>query len=1047
MKKYLLLVFVFCLSVSAFSQAELKKITPLSPDAAAIVKYGETPVSYFTGVPNINFPMYTIKSRELSLPISLSYHAGGHKVEDKASWVGLGWSLGSIPSISRSVRGTPDDDGLGFFNLYGGKTVTQIYDNRYGSSADQALYLSFMSEVRAGVADSEPDIFSYTLVGKSGKFYYNQATQTFYTIPYDNTKIERLTNGFRITADDGVIHDFTVREFSTQGSGQTVNTWWVSKVVNANHTDSLLFDYTIMTETIALNTSVSKNIYLNGGTQCNFPQYESSQSVPTIFAVKPETVSFATGYLKFIPQTTDRADLPTSKALDKLQIFNYRNELIKQYKFNYSYYNSRLLLDSVHEQDPSGVSLKPHVFAYRTDISLQNTNGQDHWGFYNGINTNNDLIPTILYPLGYTYKSLLPGADRNVYPQYTQFSLLQQVTYPTGGSTTYEFEQNEVADTMLPVQTKDTAVFLTGNGSSQGINAVYEKAFTMDMPPDAHLNDNQGGAYVKIRVSNLGCDLSGGANDCANVYLTDLNGTPVTSSFTENLDGFYLPNGSYKMKAEFYQDPEQYQYFTFGILWQKPDSAYTGKHFVGGVRIKKITDYDGFDHANDKVRTFTYTQNDDSQLSSGTVFGLPYLNYTETYTYYCSNSMGDGCTYGYANLLRRSSYSNVTAVSHSGSFVGYTRVRVDYGSVGQNGRSVYHFSSEMDIQNNYFPYPPAVSREQRRGLLKESTDYKKVGSAYYPVQKTVNHYTTWVPFFAPGVNSSLASALKIATKDVVVDVCSQIPIQAEQIIYPYTLQSDWTGLERSEAITYDSQDTLKKAVVLTKYDYNGNYLQVKEVKTYLSNGDSALSIPKYPYDLTLAGISETARQKLISQNRLATALQQIKKINGVQKQLLQTNYKEFAIGKVNPHEVEVQVEAFTKEPRVLFTAYDNVGNLVEQQKTGDVKQCYLWGYNKSYPVAEVIGSDYATVSALVDQSILDNPPDEVTLRNHLGNLRNIPNCLVTTYTYQPLVGITSSTDARGVTTYYEYDGFGRLKLIKDQNGNIIKKYEYKYASQ
>jgi YD repeat-containing protein len=53
---------------------------------------------------------------------------------------------------------------------------------------------------------------------------------------------------------------------------------------------------------------------------------------------------------------------------------------------------------------------------------------------------------------------------------------------------------------------------------------------------------------------------------------------------------------------------------------------------------------------------------------------------------------------------------------------------------------------------------------------------------------------------------------------------------------------------------------------------------------------------------------------------------------------------------------------------------------------------------------------------------------------------------MTTYTYAPLVGVTSSCDASNKVTYYEYDGFGRLKLIRDINGNILKTFKYQYQT-
>jgi YD repeat-containing protein len=117
-----------------------------------------------------------------------------------------------------------------------------------------------------------------------------------------------------------------------------------------------------------------------------------------------------------------------------------------------------------------------------------------------------------------------------------------------------------------------------------------------------------------------------------------------------------------------------------------------------------------------------------------------------------------------------------------------------------------------------------------------------------------------------------------------------------------------------------------------------------------------------------------------------------------------------------------------------------------QQYTGKdgIVNTILYGYNHQYPLAKIIGSDYATALLKVDQTKLDNPTDDDALRTELAKLRTIQGALVTTYTYKPLVGVTSETDPQGKTIYYVYDNFNRLQLIKDKDGNILKTFDYKY---
>ncbi|MFI5128415.1 MAG: hypothetical protein ACHQFX_00425 [Chitinophagales bacterium] len=66
---------------------------------------------------------------------------------------------------------------------------------------------------------------------------------------------------------------------------------------------------------------------------------------------------------------------------------------------------------------------------------------------------------------------------------------------------------------------------------------------------------------------------------------------------------------------------------------------------------------------------------------------------------------------------------------------------------------------------------------------------------------------------------------------------------------------------------------------------------------------------------------------------------------------------------------------------------------------------------------------------------------------YIDEMRLYPKgALMISYTYIPLIGTSTQCDANNRITYYEYDSFGRLKLIKDEDKKIIKRVDYRYQA-
>ena len=120
-------------------------------------------------------------------------------------------------------------------------------------------------------------------------------------------------------------------------------------------------------------------------------------------------------------------------------------------------------------------------------------------------------------------------------------------------------------------------------------------------------------------------------------------------------------------------------------------------------------------------------------------------------------------------------------------------------------------------------------------------------------------------------------------------------------------------------------------------------------------------------------------------------------------------------------------------------AYNARTRLTEVTGMDGIKTAICWDINNYYPV--VIGKNISYSN----------------LSGALQSVNNVPNALysqpatqqaqLSTFSYIPLVGLQSKTDARGITTYYSYDGLGRLsEIYRMPNGvkQTIQSYQYHF---
>ena len=264
-------------------------------------------------------------------------------------------------------------------------------------------------------------------------------------------------------------------------------------------------------------------------------------------------------------------------------------------------------------------------------------------------------------------------------------------------------------------------------------------------------------------------------------------------------------------------------------------------------------------------------------------------------------------------------------------------------------------------------------------------------------------------------------------------------------IFKYNIPIYWEYLKSTEITEnfFNAQNQLTGTLVTNKvYNYNNPvHMQLAEEVTTSSKGEVLKTRYYYPGDAEVAG--EPYVDDLLAKNILAPLkIETFRGDNKISER--KTVYNNWGNNLLMPELVQGAKANATPETRVRFTRVDNTnGNVIELQQENGTPIVYIWGYNGLYPIAKIENTTYDNVLAALNVT----PDALLSMTECPANIRQmLPEAMVTTFTYKPLVGVTSITDPKGYKISYAYDNQGRLLKVTDPDGNILSENEYHYKN-
>jgi len=480
--------FVFGLGLSSLAQPPgdaFKKLAavPLhTPQAAALSRDVEYPVTYYNGLAQISLPIYEVVCGDISVPITLSYHGGGIKVQEEATWVGLGWTLNAGGVITHDIKGADDEVGINHtFNQVFPTGQTTAYMESpfvYGKTGCTGLYTSTGSVWSCpnlssltntyNATDGEHDIYAYNFGNYSGKFF--SGIGQFVDMSHNNIQFTQAGgSGFTAVTPDGYKYEFFAVEkaWSYPNTNASNTAYYLTKITSPKG-KIVTFQYKSFKQLIDENGSSWSNQYPNLSmawgpqeTVMQFPNLTerfanysvvsgdpSKTTVPSSSYGLHQTYSSTTstnlyldkiyfdlGWIDFIK--SPRTDLYGVK-LDAINIT--RGPLIKSIPFTYDYFVSNMGGDDMYDYNKVGLFLDQpvdgHVMNYPASyrnsrlklLSVATESSPHNFEYYEG-DMNSTLPCKTSFAQDYWGYYNGKGGNPSLIPDYALYS--QQRSVPS----------------------------------------------------------------------------------------------------------------------------------------------------------------------------------------------------------------------------------------------------------------------------------------------------------------------------------------------------------------------------------------------------------------------------------------------------------------------------------------------------------------------------------------------------------------------------------------------------------------------------------------